>query len=348
MIEDNVRCEPRTYMQSEAAGSSAAIRRLLASNGSLLPPLVDRLHALDPKLVLLLGRGSSDNAAVYAKYLIETRLNIITSHVAPSVSSLYHAEFDLPKTVCIAISQSGKSPDLVAAAENFRQSGAFIIAMVNCEKSPLADVADYVIPLCAGSEVSVAATKSFITSLACIADLIARWCNDQQLSDDLGKLADNLDRAWSLQWSSAAKRLTAANNLYVLGRGVGLGIAKEIALKLKETCAIHGEAYSSAEVLHGPAALIKNGFPILAISQNDATLPGLTQNLVRLAERGANIFATGVASPGIFNLPTVPTHPLLQPILSTIQSYRLIEAVSAARAMNPDAPPNLQKVTETL
>ncbi len=335
-------------MRREAAGSGAAVARLIAANKEQLPPLIDRLHALDPELVLLLGRGSSDNACVYAKYLVETRLNVIASPVGPSVSSVYHADFRLPKTVCIAISQSGKSPDLVAAAENLKRSGAFVVAMVNNNKSPLTEIADYAVPLCAGPELSVAATKSFITSLACVADLVAQWSNDQSLAAALEALPENLDRAWELDWSDAASTLTSAENLFVLGRGVGFGVAREIALKLKETCAVHAEAYSAAEVLHGPAALVKDGFPVLAISQNDEALAGLTQTLSRLAKCGARVYAAGVKAPGIFELPTISAHPLIEPVLAAAQSYRLIDAVSIARGMNPDAPLNLQKITETL
>jgi len=141
-----------------------------------------------------------------------------------------------------------------------RAAGAHIVALVNAEDSPLAQLADDLIPLCAGTERSVAATKSYITSLAAIVQLVANWTRDAQLAAALQQAPELLERAWQLDWSAAVTHLTAANNLYVIGRGLGLAIAQEAALKFKETCGLHAEAVSAAELRHGPMALVGAAF----------------------------------------------------------------------------------------
>lgn len=337
-----------TRMHIEAGQAAQAVRDQLFSNAEEMERLGERLRRLAPSAVVTCARGSSDHAATFAKYLIETRLGVLTSSAAPSVSSVYDTRPDLENTVCLAISQSGASPDLLATVGKAREAGAMIVALVNANDSPLAARADHVVPLCAGPETSVAATKSFIASLAAIIHLVACWSEDRELSEQVRKAPKHLERAWSLDWREAVERLKAATDLYVVGRGMGLGVAQEAALKLKETCGLHAEAVSAAELRHGPMALVRPGFPVLVFSQNDEARAGVELLAGELVARKANVMIVGSRSQGALNLPAEPAHPVIEPMLIAQTFYRMANALSLARGLDPDRPPNLRKVTETV
>lgn len=338
-----------TRMFAEAADSARIVAAQLAANSSLVARAAKRLRMQPPTAALICGRGSSDNAGVFARYLIETEVGVLTSPMPLAVSSVYGRTPTIPGGLCLAVSQSGKSPDLVAAAAAAKAGGAFVIALVNVEGSPLSQTADLTIPLRAGPELSVAATKSFIASLSAIAHLVAEWSGDADLSAALNDLPRLLDAAWAQDWSAALPALTGANSLYVVGRGVGFGVAREAALKLKETCGLHAEAFSTAEVRHGPMALVKTGFPVLLLPQSDATRDDAEDLAADFARRGAQVFFAGPATaPGVISLPTVSSHPALEPILLIQSFYRLAATLSTARGFDPDHPPYLNKVTETV
>jgi glucosamine--fructose-6-phosphate aminotransferase (isomerizing) len=339
----------QTLMFQEAAEASTVIATQFAANADAIAAVCERLKARKPRAVITLARGSSDNAATFAKYLIETRLGILTSSAAPSISSLYNgAKADLKDTVLIATSQSGKSPDIVTALEAAKAAGAFTIAFVNVMESPLAQKADCALALHAGPERSVAATKSYLATVAGIAALVAAWSDDQDLLAALKTLPELLAKAWELDWSPAVDRLVKARDLYVIGRGIGFGGAQEAALKLKETCGLHAEAFSAAEVRHGPMALAQAGFPALILSQNDETRPGMHELVDALAASGADMLLAGFDEPRAVALPSLDAHPALQPILLLQSFYRMAEQLSRARGMDPDNPPHLRKVTETV
>jgi glucosamine--fructose-6-phosphate aminotransferase (isomerizing) len=335
-------------MYREAAQAAEAVRGQLQANAAPLARLAERLRRTPPRALVTCARGSSDHAATFARYLVETRLGILTSSAAPSVSSVYEARPDLAGAVMLAISQSGASPDLLAAVSSARAGGAHIVALVNAEGSPLAQLADDLIPLHAGPERSVAATKSYIASLAAIADLVARWSGDAQLAEALAHAPERLARAWQLDWSAALARLTRAHNLYVIGRGVGLSIAQEAALKFKETCDLHAEALSAAELRHGPMALVHAHFPLLVFTQNDESRAGVAQLAAELAAQRADVLVAGADIPGATVLPTEAAHPVIEPLLFAQSFYRMVNALSLARGCNPDRPPHLNKVTETV
>ena len=335
-------------MFREAAQSPEVVRVQLAANAMHMTRLAERLRSAPPRAVVTLARGSSDHAATFARYLIETRLGLLTSSAAPSVSSVYAAATDLAGTLMLTISQSGASPDLLAVVSRAREAGARIVALVNAQRSPLAQLADEVLPLHAGVEHSVAATKSYIASLAAIVQLVAAWSGDQPLAAALGQAPQLLARAWQLDWRAAVGRLTAASNLYVIGRGLGLGIAQEAALKFKETCGLHAEAVSAAELRHGPMALVRAGFPLLIFSQDDESRSGIVQLAGELAAGGADVLLAGPRLAHTTELPTESAHPVIAPLLFAASFYRMANALSLARGHDPDAPPHLRKVTETL
>jgi glutamine---fructose-6-phosphate transaminase (isomerizing) len=335
-------------MYHEAAQAPAVVGAQLSANAERVARLGERLRRSPPRAVVTIARGSSDHAATFARYLIETRLGILTASAAPSVSSVYDVAPDLAGIGVLAISQSGESPDLLSAVSRARSGGARVVALLNAESSPLAQLADDLLPLGAGVELSVAATKSYIASLAAIVQLVGAWAEDAELAAALAAAPEQLTRAFELDWGAAVARLTPANNLYVIGRGLGLGIAQEAALKFKETCGLHAEALSAAELRHGPMALVRAHFPLLLFTQDDESRPGVAQLAAELAAQGADVMVAGTEVARATVLPSLAAHPAIEPLLLAQSFYRMANALSLARGRDPDRPPHLSKVTETV
>jgi glucosamine--fructose-6-phosphate aminotransferase (isomerizing) len=335
-------------MFREAAEAPVVVREQRRRNGERIAELAARLRASKPRAVVTLARGSSDHAATFARYLIETRAGVLTSSASPSVGSIYDSTPDLAGTVVLAISQSGRSPDLLTTAKQAAAQGALLVAMINDGDSPLAAIANVVIPLCAGPEHSVAATKSFIASLAATVHLLAAWTEDPEIESALSQLPGKLAEAWQLDWSAALPELRAATSMFVIGRGHALGIVQEAALKFKETCAIQAEGLSAAEVRHGPMAVVGKDYPVLLFGQPDESLESVASLAGEFASRGARVVSAGVpGAPGTV-LPVLPADPLVAPILQIASFYRLANALAVARGLDPDRPRHLTKITETL
>lgn len=338
-----------TLMFKEAAEASAVVARQYALNASLIADLAARLRRLDPQIIFTCARGSSDHAATFAKYLFETRLRVPTISQAPSISSIYGgALLHMKDQPFILISQSGKSPDLLLTAEAARKAGALVIALVNDVSSPLAGLAEIVVPLHAGPEKSVAATKSYIATLAAFTHLGSQWTGDGELQAAADALPETLEKAWATDWAAGVDLLTGALSMFVLGRGLTLSVAQEAALKFKETSGIHAEAFSIAEVVHGPMALVKTGFPLLVFPPLDHAASGLDRVIEQFVGRGANIAVAGGGYDGTIPLPLPSNlHSVIAPIAMVQSFYALVNALSVARGYDPDRPPMLQKVTET-
>lgn len=339
-----------TRMFAEAGEAPRVVERQLADNVAPLGDLARRVLALEPAMVFTCARGSSDHAATYAKYLFETHLGLPTLSHAPSISSIYNKVLPAMRgQIFLAISQSGHSPDLIASAELARKAGALVVALVNDIGSPLAHSADFVLPMLAGSETSVAATKSYIATLSALAQLANALRLDQALESAIRALPETLATAWSADWSAGEDLLAPVANLYVLGRGLTLGAAQEASLKFKETAGIHAEAFSIAEVAHGPIALVGPEFPVLVMPPSEGASAGLDDVLGRIAERSAPILVVGSASRPATTLPFGPaSHPAVEPIAMIQSFYRMINAVAVRRGHDPDNPPLLRKVTQTL
>jgi glucosamine--fructose-6-phosphate aminotransferase (isomerizing) len=335
-------------MLLEAAESANVVRTQLERNAASLAALGEKLRHMAPRAVVTCARGSSDHAATYAKYLIEAGTGVLTSSAAPSMSSIYESQGDMTGVLFIAISQSGKSPDLLTATRAAKEGGALTVALCNSPESPLMRQVDVPVSLHAGAETSVAATKSYIASLSAIAQLVAHWAEDKELLRALPAAPEQLAQSWHCDWSPLVETLKGAVNLFVVGRGYGLGVAQEAALKLKETCALHAEAFSSAEVKHGPMALVRAGFPVLMLAQRDDTLAGIEDLASEFAGRGASVLLAGGGAPGALTLPSVAAHPVIEPMLRIQSFYRAAEALARARGLDPDSPPHLNKVTETV
>jgi glucosamine--fructose-6-phosphate aminotransferase (isomerizing) len=254
----------------------------------------------------------------------------------------------LDGTLFLAISQSGQSPDIVLSARAARESGALVAAIVNDPGSPLAKEAEIVIPMLAGSERSVAATKSFIASLVAILHLVAEWTGDPDLEAALSDVPQVLRQAWKLDWSPAIEPLTRVDNLLVLGRGLTFSIAQEVALKLKETCGIHAEAFSAAEVRHGPMAIAGAPCPVMMLAGHEKGFEGFTRLAQDFRQSGALVIAADIDEAEALSLPILPgLHPALEPLALVQSSYSLTARLSIARGLDPDRPPHLSKVTAT-
>lgn len=338
----------QTQMAQEIAEIPASVAACTSLNSAGLEELAHRLREFDPQLVITVARGSSDHAAGYFKYACEILCGVPVASVGPSIASVYGQRLRLPRSLALSISQSGQSPDIVTMAGSLRDAGAVSVAFTNNPDSDLARESDHCVPLQCGPERSVAATKSFVTSVVAGLALLAAWQRDEGLTQALEALPDACAQALGCDWTPLAERLVRAPALYVLGRGAGYAIAHEMALKFKETSAIHAEAYSAAEVLHGPAALVERGFPVLGLICEDAARDGFAQTALQLRRQGADVFVTADLA-DVVALPVVaPLHPLLDPLLRVVSFYGFIEALARRRGLDPDTPRHLRKVTETL
>lgn len=331
-------------MVAEAREAAQAVARQRSGNRAAMAAIAAHLVRHRPPVVMVSGRGSSGHALRYAKYLIETRVGVVVAAAAPSVATLYHSRLDLKGALFLAVSQSGRSPDLVIQAEAARAGGAFTVALVNDPASPLAAACAEIVPLQAGPETSVAATKSFIASCAAIADLVAAWHGDADLAAGLDRLPGRLQASADLDWRRAIDRLAEARSALVVARGPSFAIAEEAALKLKETSELQGEAFSAAELMHGPFALADRDLPVLLFDPEDVTRPSIAQAVASLRAAGVDPLIAGPDG----NLPVLPAdHPALDPLTMIESFYGMVARLALRRGLDPDRPRNLRKVTET-
>lgn len=336
-------------MARETGEAPAAVARLLAREGAAIGALGRRLAGMAPSVVVTCARGSSDHAAHYLKYLLETMLGVPVASMGPSVASVYGTKLRLRGAVVVTVSQSGRSPDLVAFQAAARAGGALTVALVNDTTGPVAVEADVVVPLHAGVEASVAATKSFVASCAAGAALAAAWAGDAGLERALAVLPERLEAALGCDWSAAA-RLGAAPSAFMLGRGPALAVAHEAALKAKEVLGRHAEAFSLAEVMHGPLQLVGPGFPVLAFVPEDRARAANAAALERLVAVGAEVFAASPVGglPGTWLPAAGCGHPALDPLGMIVPFYRLVEGLARGWGLDPDRPSLLAKVTRTV
>lgn len=338
----------QSLMFTEAAASGGLVAAQRSANAATLAGLADAFRASRPKTILTLGRGSSDNALSLVRYLLERKLGIVTGSLAPSLSSIYNAALDMDGVMVLATSQSGRSPDLLASVRRSKRQGAQIVALVNDSTSPLALEADTFLQVGAGLEFSVAATKSFVLSVVALLDLVRAMADDGRIDHLLDGLGPQLDQAWELDWSAGIAPLAEASSLFVVARGHALGIAQEMALKLKETCGIHAEAISAAEVRHGPMALVEAGYPVLMLGQEDESKDDIVALGEEFLSRGAQVLHSGLGLANGVALPCLAADPLVSPLLQLQSFYRMCEALARSKGLNPDQPPHLNKVTRTL
>jgi glutamine---fructose-6-phosphate transaminase (isomerizing) len=338
---------PGAQMAAEMAEQPAVLAGLL-ERAEEIGARVRALAEPAPVGVLLIARGSSDNAAVYGRYLLEPIVQRPVALAAPSLSTLYDAKVDCTGWLAIALSQSGKTPEIVDVLARMRTAGARGIAITNDGGSPLADEADAVVELGAGEELAVPATKTFLAQLAAFAILAGALGPVPWGERDLAALPEALETVLAdrQQARLAATAAGDADALVAVGRGYMYAVALEAALKLKETALLLAEGLSSADFRHGPIAIVERGFPVLALNGGGAaaadmaeletTLRGHPGPLLRLApDPGAELpIPTGIPE-------------ALAPIAAVVRAQQLSAEVALARGLDPDAPPGLTKVTPT-
>ena len=337
-----------SMMRAEILQSPEAVQVCLAQRDTFAA-LGARLRALDPPFVVVCARGSSAHVGTYLRVLLMRELGLIAAASMPSIVSVYHRPLRLRGALFIAISQSGRSPDLIASAEQARAAGALTLAMVNDCGSPLASACELVLDVAAGPERSVAATKTVLTTLAASLALVNAWQSIPNLTAALAALPERLAAAANLDWSLLTSILATSNSVFTVGRGVALGIVNEAALKLAEVCGIAGLAFSAAELAHGPMTLAGPDFPVLAFLQDDAARPHSEAFLATLAANGARVLNVGGTVRGAQRLPAVPSMQADADLLPMLTSfYVAAEAAAVSCSLDPDNPRFLRKVTQTL
>jgi glutamine---fructose-6-phosphate transaminase (isomerizing) len=336
-------------MQAEIAEQPHAIARLLADTEAI-DDTAARIRAHDPRFALLVARGTSDHAALYAKYLIETTLGLPCGLVSTSVYTAYGRQPRLDGVLWIAVSQSGGSPDLVESTQRARAGGALTLAVTNNPVSPLNQAAELDLDIVAGPERSVAATKTYTSSLFTLWLLINAWAG--QSHDAAAVLPEHVHAALETDIDDVASRYRFVDKLVTTSRGYAYPTAREAGLKLMETCYLSAHAYSGADLLHGPLAMIDQDRPVIAVVPEGAGGEALRPVLTALRERGADICVvapTSLAgdSPTRIVLPSGMDEQLA-PIVQIVPLQRLACAMAIGRGFDPDEPRGLKKVTETL
>ena len=339
-----------SLMAAEIAEQPAMLARILAESDSRLSTVVRALRDRPPRFVLFIARGTSDHAALYAKYLVETRLGLAAGLASPSTMTVYDSRPDLRDVLCIAVSQSGGSPDLLEPLTRARSGGAMTLAVTNAPESPLAQAAEFHLDILAGPERAVAATKTYTAELLTLYLLIEGLASG---GADPAYLPERAATVLALEGEIEvlARRYRFADQLVVTARGYNYATARETALKLMETSYIVANAFSGADLLHGPMAMIHRGFPVLAIVSPGPGSSALRPVLQRLREIGADTLvvgdalATGLGTVGL-TLPDLGPE-ALSPILAILPMQQFAFHLARQRGLDPDEPRGLQKVTET-
>lgn len=334
-------------MAAELREAPAVVRR----QKNLAAPIAElaaRIRRNPPQVVVTCARGSSAHAATFGKHLIERYLGIPVAAAAPNIATVYGERMRLKDQLLLTISQSGRSDDLAEFASMAKAAGALTVAIVNDTDSPLAAACHIALPMAAGPELSIAATKSFIAALAALLRLTAAWTGDAALGAAIDRLPDRLAAAVELDWSSAVGVVAQASSLITIGRGPTLAIAREAALKLKETSNLHAEAFSSAEFQHGPVALVSPLYPILMFMPTDAAATGMRALAADLRGKGAALLSAEHGEAAAGRLPVLaPDHPDADAVCLIQSFYALAIRIAERRGVDVNRPRHLQKVTRT-
>jgi glucosamine--fructose-6-phosphate aminotransferase (isomerizing) len=336
-------------MAEEIRAAPAAVARQRDALRPLIAELVARLRRRPPDVIVTCARGSSAHAATFGKHLIERYLGVPVAAAAPSIASVYGRRLRLRNQLFLAISQSGRSDDLIAMARSARASGALTVAIANETASPLATICDIVLPMSAERELSVAATKTFVATTSTLLRLVAAWNGDGGFDAALERLPQRLALATELDWNAATHMITNASSLAVLGRGPTLAIAREAALKLKETCNVPAEAFSGAEFLHGPVALASPRHPVLMLMPCDAASRAMRQLASRLRREATPLLIAGPGRSRHGQLPILDQdHPDVDAVCLIQSFYALTLRLAGLLEIDVDHPRQLHKVTRTI
>jgi glutamine---fructose-6-phosphate transaminase (isomerizing) len=346
MLEGNT---APTLMRAEIDEIPRAAGRLLEGSKESLARIEAAVRVQSPRFLATIARGSSDHAAGFLKYAIELETGLPVASIGPSVASIYKRQMRMAHSLTFAISQSGKSPDIIAMAENARRGGSLVLALTNAADSPLAAASNLTLDLMAGPELSVAATKTFVNAAIAGLLVLAESTESDDLRRALSALPNRLAEAVALDWSELHDALDGKTSLYILGRGPSLPIAGEAALKFKETCGLHAEAFSAAEIMHGPVSIVGQGFPVLALCAGDESEAHIAAVADQMAGQGATVFTLTDKVRAARTLPRVSTgHRLTDALVQIASFYGFVEAQSRRLGLDPDKPRHLRKVTQTV
>ena len=308
-------------------------------------------------LLRMVGHGSSDNAASYGVYAFGLLARWTALRDSISLTTYYGSKLDMSGSTAIALSQSGRTPDVVEYLQNARRAGAFTIALTNNPSSELAREAEAVLPLSAGPELAVAATKTYLNTVAALGLLAAHVAGEGgSFADGLRVVAAQLEQlipTLEQRVSELANAFAFVGRMFVIGRGPEFATAREIALKLLETCRIAAEPLTATDLAHGPVAALDSLFPVWTIASDDEMLPAVQEAAARVRETGATLVASGTAAESLegadYVLPVPkPPLPLLTPILSIVPGQLFAWALARAKGLDPDSPAGLSKVTLAL
>ncbi len=341
-------------MAGEIREIPSRIATLLADGQAEIAAAAAAISAAGPHWATIAGRGTSDHAATFGRYLFETLVGMPTGLAAPSVTSVYNAPLDWRGGLLIAVSQSGQSPDIVSVVAAARAAGAVTVAITNAPSSPLAAVAEHVIDCRSGPERSVAATKTYVAELVVLASLVDRLRPEEDLRRGLMGLPADLDRAieFTERWlasSTVVEEFATASRALVVSRGYNLATALEIALKLKETCGMFADGYSTADLQHGPVALAAPDVPVLAIRPPGDMGARVDDVVARLASNGGAPWSIGAGPSNdgrVLGL-ELGLPDALSPVAFVMPGQLLAEAAARERGLDPDAPKGLSKITMT-
>lgn len=338
-----------TKMLQETLESASILSDQWQNNTSLRNDLSKFIQSFDPYSFITVARGSSDHATQYFSYLAALRLEKFSTSFTPSLATLYKKTPKCNQSLSIAISQSGKSPDLIQSMESLKKNGSPTLCLTNNASSPLAKICDHIYPLHAKEELSVAATKSYIASLFACAGLIASAKEDKVLLKALPSISETLNKTNLNPWPEMSLALKESKRAMVLGRGPGFAVALEAALKFKETCNLQAEAFSAAEIKHGPQAVVNSGYPLIVFALRGPTQASLLAIADEMRLRGALVLTITDQPTGTNEFGYTPTkHEDLDALSAIYNFYFMVEELSRLRGLDPDNPPSLSKVTLTL
>ncbi len=343
-----------SLMLEEIYEQPQAIARAIEQEYANVARLVGELREREIRHVVIAARGTSDNAATYAKYLIEIVAGFPVSLAAPSVYTLYDAAVNLSGSLVLGISQSGQATDVVKTLSVARAAGALTVGITNVADSPLCTVSDYTLLCHAGEEKAVAATKTYTTALALIALLVGQWAGSAELLNGLRAIPDQVQATLDMDDTVAAavERYRYIQECAVLARGLNQATALETALKMTETSYIVAKPYSGADFLHGPIAMVSEGFPCFLFAPEGRAYPSMVELALKLRKRAAELIVVA-HSPEILELATKPlalplaVPELLSPLLYIVPGQLWAYHLARARGQNPDKPRGLTKVTLT-
>jgi glutamine---fructose-6-phosphate transaminase (isomerizing) len=343
-----------SFLETELAEQPEALARFVEHQRPYAEEIAELFRAHDVQYILIASRGSSSNAARYAQYLLGRAHRVPVSFATPSLYTLYGQPPRLDGALVIGISQSGESPDVRAVIEEARRQGRPTVAITNKADSPLGRASNAVLQLDAGDERAVAATKTYLTQVAALGLLAAHVAGDgARFASDLRRVADQLRElipALEQRLATVAPAFAFVGRMFVIGRGIEFGTAREIALKLLETSRIGAEALTATDLAHGPVAALDPLFPVWTIASHDETLPAVVEAAGRIKAAGGMLIASGSAADLLheadyrLEVPT-PPQPLLSPLLSAIPGQVFAAAIARAKGLDPDRPAQLSKVT---